>query len=277
MTDTPKPPAPKARSDDSDDSDDTLQYSNRTKSKRELKLWPPRMAQEYCRDHFLMEVEIYYEQENEKYRKLVAHCRKKFLAKQEEHCNVPQRTTRRQPSRRAKSKLASSGTRPTTSSKIQNLQIAPFRPAKIEKAFQDSPEGKMVQLLTMCHKKYSFHHTWKQYRSNIAGSIDEVVEELQETMKERTEPELCLFEGPVSAQCRYCEDDSASRPGKKMTSREKRKATHIREEWIDLSGMRVIVDICENDTKILVVHFKGLLDSCAELFDELDLPMKNPI
>ncbi|KAI1260647.1 hypothetical protein F5Y18DRAFT_248079 [Xylariaceae sp. FL1019] len=269
-------PAISVRSNSSDDIHDTSRGSNHAKSNSELKLWPPRLAQAYCRDHFLMEAEIYYGQENDKYRKLVRQARKKFLTKQAKHCEAPPKITRRQPSRKAKTVLASSETRPKASAKTRDPGIAPFRPARIERAFHESPEGRTIQLLTMCHKKYSFHQTWTQFRSNVASSIDEIVKELQATKQEGIEPELCIFNGPISAQCRYCEDDSVSGPSKRTALEQKYKATRIKEEWIDMSGMRIIIDICDEDTKILIVHLKGLLESCAELFDELDLPLKLP-
>lgn len=64
-------------------------------------LWTPPRLQAYCVDHFLMECQIYHEQENGRYRKLTAHSRGVFLEKKDNKKKKKStgERTRRQPSR----------------------------------------------------------------------------------------------------------------------------------------------------------------------------------
>ncbi|RWA08645.1 hypothetical protein EKO27_g6469 [Xylaria grammica] len=83
------------------------------KGAHESRLCPPPRLQAYCLDHFLMECEIYHEQENNRYHKLVAHSRQMFLEKQSQDNSSNQPASapmRLQPSRRAKENRSNAAT-----------------------------------------------------------------------------------------------------------------------------------------------------------------------
>lgn len=147
----------------------------------ELRLWPRPTLQAYCPDHFLMECKIYHEQENERYRKLVSHSRDVFLAKQGKQAPVP---ARRQPSRRAKEKYSiAEAAKTTTRTTRANPSSAPFKPARLEKAFAKSQEGAMIRALSALHQKLGLDERWEEYRALLEGRIQATVERLRRGVK----------------------------------------------------------------------------------------------
>ncbi|KAF2971709.1 hypothetical protein GQX73_g1914 [Xylaria multiplex] len=156
--------------------DDSLDTGERT---HELRIWPPPRLQGYCVDHFLMECENYYEQENDRYNKLVTHSRQTFLEiqkKKNPSTQLISAPTRLQPSRRAKEKHLVLGTTPTTIPEATTAQgpqghkgplNLQFKPARLEKAFRESRQGAMLSILTEFHKKLELQKSWEDYRSSF--------------------------------------------------------------------------------------------------------------
>ena len=176
--------------DDDDDSSDSDARAH------ELRLWPPPRLQAYCLDHFLMECEIYHEQENDRYDKLVAHSRESFKKKSPLSSQFKPRIippTRRQPARQAKEKYAvlgagagvevrgiGVGTRPIRGPpRPRRRSSAPFSPAKLEKAFRESQQGAMFRILTGFYKKLELHKSWEEYRLLLESKVLELVERLK--------------------------------------------------------------------------------------------------
>ncbi|KAI0425639.1 hypothetical protein F5Y09DRAFT_334810 [Xylaria sp. FL1042] len=262
----------------------------------ELRLWPPPRMQAYCLDHFMVECEIYHEQENDRYNKLVKYSRETFLEKQNHEKLASKSTpapTRIQPSRKAKEKQLASGTkppmtpqealRPTKSSNI------PFKPAKLEKAFKESQQGAMFQILTELYKKLDLQKSWKTYRVALKGKIQEIANQLLvETENGVIIHRNCVFRSPLEVECRYCgfvetiQDEEAVTPRKLAPPAPMRaikylsEGNDIEESRLMFCGTEFIVDVCGEKTMIVLVNLKGLLDLCTEMLEEEDVVPGSP-
>ncbi|KAI1298407.1 hypothetical protein F5Y03DRAFT_398193 [Xylaria venustula] len=262
----------------------------------ELRLWPPPYLQAYCLDHFMMECEIYHEKETGRYNKLVTYSRERFL-EQRNIKKVPsqliQGPTRRQPSRRAKEKhsivgamLSITPPEPPAPKKPSNV---PFKPAKLEKGFRGSREGAMCRILTELYEKLELEKSWEDYRLLLEHRIKEMAHRLESEAKEGRNMHLnCVFRGPLEIECRYCgfvdivRDDEASTP-RKLASPAAMRAIEPMSDFDDAKesrlvfhGIEFIVDVCGDKTMIVLVRFKGLLDLCAELFEDGDVVPDSP-
>ncbi|KAI1348501.1 hypothetical protein F5Y01DRAFT_328395 [Xylaria sp. FL0043] len=144
----------------------------------ELRLRPPPRLQAYCLDHFMMECNIYYEPESERYSELVNYSRETFLQKQGHRKSISQAAsapTCIQPCRKAKEKRSLEGTKlpttprgapgPTGSSNV------PSRPPKLERAFKKSPQGALFRTLTELRKTLGLQKSWEEYRGALEGRI----------------------------------------------------------------------------------------------------------
>ncbi|KAK5633360.1 hypothetical protein RRF57_009075 [Xylaria bambusicola] len=303
--------------DDSSDSD--------AREAHELRLWPPPRLQAYCLDHFLMECEIYHEQENDRYNKLVAHSRESFLKKkpsssqQQQHVmatattvTAPVAPTRRQPSRRAKEKHTVIGTTPSNDPpRPRKSSSAPFKPAKLEKAFKESPQGSMFRILTEFWKKLELHKSWAEYRSLLESKVQELTSRLevetgepwlkrgvyQMTNRRKMQGKIihadCVFRGPLGVECRYCgfvatvHEDEAVTPRKLAPPAAMRAIRRFSERGdgggdtaagsrLVLRGTDIIVDVCSGKAMIVLVNFKGLLDLCAEALEDEEVVLESP-
>ncbi|KAI0503435.1 hypothetical protein F5B22DRAFT_640159 [Xylaria bambusicola] len=276
--------------DDSSDSD--------ARGAHELRLWPPPRLQAYCLDHFLMECEIYHEQENDRYKKLVAHSRESFLKKITSSSSNPQQPiisapTRRQPSRRAKEKHSVIGTPSSLNGppRPRKLSIAPFKPAKLEKAFKESPQGTMFRILNGFWKKLELHKSWAAYRSVLERKVQELVRRLEaETGEGKPIHKDCVFRGPLGVECRYCgfvatvHEDAAVTPRKLAPPAAMRAIRRLSEgsddtagsPRLELRGTDMIVDICSGKAMIVLVNLKGVLDLCAEALGDEEVVLASP-
>ncbi|KAI8628792.1 hypothetical protein F5Y19DRAFT_485168 [Xylariaceae sp. FL1651] len=267
---------------DKNDSDDSEYSSNSEVSEPrmktyELRLWPPPSLQAYCVDHFLTECEIYYEQENERYNKLVGHSRENFLAKQRKPSKPPLAPTRRQPSRRAKEKALSSEaiTKPKGPPRPKMPSSAPFKPEKLERAFRDSQEGTSFRILSAFRKKLDLHKSWEEFRS----ALEEVIQKTADALKMKIEKDAgaahanCLFGGPLGIQCRYCGFEDTVQDEVELTPRKlappaamhQIKPGELKEKGVEFQGIQFIVDVCGGNVHVVLGTFRGVLDLCAEL------------
>ncbi|KAI1360961.1 hypothetical protein F5Y08DRAFT_348288 [Xylaria arbuscula] len=293
---------------DDDDNDSSDSENSRA---HELRLWPPPRLQAYCLDHFLIECEIYHEQENDRYTKLVAHSRESFKRKSPEQFKpviIP--PTRRQPSRRAKDKHAVIGaglevetqTREVAATlsrgppRPRRLSSAPFKPAKLEKAFKESQQGAMVRILTGFYKKLELHKNWTQYRSLLLSKVQELVDRLKteaENKQGRPAHANCVFRGPLGVECRYCgfvdlvHEDEAVTPRKLAPPAAMRAIRRLSESEdsndpakggsrLTLRGTDIIVDVCNGNTMIVLVNLKGILELCAKALEDENVVLASP-
>ncbi|KAI1750746.1 hypothetical protein F4782DRAFT_541425 [Xylaria castorea] len=273
---------PNGRDEESTDTD-TRTY--------ELRLWPPPYLQAYCLDHFLIECKTYHEQENERYNKLVVHSREIFLNRKnkEKQSNKPIRApTRRQPTRQAKERHSVLDMTPPPTPTVQiELQLppmpkrpsnTPLKPARLERAFKESPEGGMFRVLSQLRQRLELHKSWEEYRRPLEAKIYERVRELRVKMKNGKDPhEECIFGEPLGIDCRYCgfvdtvRDDDVTTPRKLAAPAAMHtiaKASNTKESEIAFRGTNFIVDVCGEKTMVILVDFKGVLSLCAELFAE---------
>ncbi|KAI0912671.1 hypothetical protein F4823DRAFT_633421 [Ustulina deusta] len=260
----------------------------------ELRLWPPPRLQAYCLDHFLMECEIYHEQENDRYNKLVAYSRETFLEKQNQKKPSSQPIpvpTRLQPSRRAKERhLVVGATPPMTlrgPPRPVRLPGAPFKPAKLEKTFRTSQQGAMFRILTELYEKLELQRSWEEYRSSLENRIQETANRLQ-AEAERDRNINCVFRGPLGIECRYCgfvdmvRDDEAVTPRKLAPPAAMRAIKHLCEgsegegSGLTFRGIDLVIDVCGEQTMIVLVNLKGVLDLCAEIFEEEEVMPDSP-
>ncbi|KAI2636796.1 hypothetical protein GGS21DRAFT_542719 [Xylaria nigripes] len=260
----------------------------------QLRLWPPPCLQAYCLDHFMMECEIYHEQENDRYHKLVAHTREKFLAdrnKKKPSKKPAQAPTRHQPPRQAKGKTSSQVPPPTKAPKPQRPPRpreppnAPFKPARLEKAFKDSQAGSMVRILSSFHEKLDLHKSWEDYRPPLENKIREAENRQRAELKKgKKAHENCAFGGPLGMECRYCgfagtvQCDDAVTPRKLAAPAAMHSiAPGDTQEWgVMFRGTNFFVDVCGAKTMIVLVDFRGVLDLCAELFGEQEAMPDSP-
>ncbi|KAI0969514.1 hypothetical protein F4678DRAFT_481108 [Xylaria arbuscula] len=288
-------PDPEAASDKGSSDDDNHTSDPDTKA-YELRLWPPQYLQAYCLDHFMMECEIYHEQETDRYNKLVTHSREKFFGRQNTK-KLPsqpmQGPTRRQPSRRAKEKHSIVGAmlsmRPPGPPKPKRPSNVPFKPAKLEKAFRESQEGAMCRILTKLYEELEMQKSWEDYRLPLKNKIQEITDRLKSEAEEgRNMHPNCVFRGPLEIECRYCgfvdmiREDEAATPRKLAPPAAMRAIERMpedddaKESRLAFRGTEFIVDVCGEKTMIVLVRFKGLLDLCAELFEEGDAVPDSP-
>ncbi|GAP91449.1 hypothetical protein SAMD00023353_6200270 [Rosellinia necatrix] len=262
----------------------------------ELRLWPRPRLQAYCLEHFLAECEIYHNQENSRYNKLIAHSRAVFLETQNKKGSSANKLapTRRQPSRRAKEKHSVLEKPPGP---VEHSH-APFKPARLEKAFAKSPEGAMFRNLAKFRESLGLHGSWEDYRAPLESKIVEAAGRLQAAQKEngRGAHENCAFSGPLGIKCRYCgfvdtapddedydddddgdddDDDGVVGPPKRRRLAEpapmravELAASDASEARLVFRGTDFVVDACGEETMVVLVGFKGVLDLCAELFEE---------
>ncbi|KAI0811882.1 hypothetical protein GGR55DRAFT_688435 [Xylaria sp. FL0064] len=260
----------------------------------EFRLWPPPALQAYCLDHFMMECNIYYEQENERYSELVNYSRETFLQKQGHRKSISQATsasTRIQPSRKAKAKHSLEGTKlptaprgapgPTVSSNV------PFKPPKLERAFKKSPQGAVFRNLTELRKKLGLQKSWEEYRVALEGRIKGPTSRLLVEI-EKNHTQNCVFHTPLAIECRYCDfvdkvqDDEAVTPRKLAPPAQMHAVKCLsggdgaKESKLTFRGIEFIVDICGEKTMIVLMGMKGLLDLCAEIFEEEEAAPGSP-
>ncbi|TGJ82770.1 hypothetical protein E0Z10_g5995 [Xylaria hypoxylon] len=261
------------RYDDSSDPD-TTNYK--------LRLWPPPRLQAYCLDHFLMECENYYEQENERYNKLVANSRQTFLEKQNKKNKKNKKSqltsapTRLQPSRRAKEKHTALGTTPPTTPdattpqgppKPKTPSNVPFKPAKLERAFKESQQGVMFRILDEFHKKLELQKSWENYRLPLEDKIQETVKRLLTAIeKGKITDTNCVFRGPLGIECRYCgfvdtvQDDETTTPRKLAPPAAMHDikplslSGYTKESGLMFRGTNFIVDACSEKTMIVLMN-----------------------
>lgn len=178
--------------DDPDDYDD--KYSEPDTLINEMRLWPPSYLQAYCLEHFLMECEIYYKHEKERYDKLVAHSREAFLARKKKLRKPATVPTRRQPSRRAKDKhsVTENTRKAQKPPRPKSPSSAPFKPRKLEKEFTDSREGLMQRIMSAFRAKLGFEGSWVDYKSLLEMEIEKTVERLQVEKQEVSDIALFL-------------------------------------------------------------------------------------
>ncbi|KAI1821457.1 hypothetical protein F4861DRAFT_541940 [Xylaria intraflava] len=258
-----------------------------------LRLWPPPCLQAYCLDHFMMECEIYHEQENERYKKLVGHIRDAFLEDREKK-KAPKKPTaaptRCQPPRRAKNKNSEQSStttkpKPTRPPEPERPSSAPFKPSRLEKAFRDSQGGTMVGILSAFRENLELHKTWENYRPALEEKIREAeTRQKTELAKGNKVHENCSFGGPLAIECRYCgfvgtvQVDVAVTPRKLAAP----AAMHDIElsgtkEWgVMFRGTNFFVDVCGEKTMIVLVDFRGVVDCCMDLFGDPEAMPDSP-
>ncbi|KAI0872429.1 hypothetical protein GGS24DRAFT_508784 [Hypoxylon argillaceum] len=264
-------------------------------------LWPPPSQQAYCLDHFLMECEIYHEQENDRYNKLAAHSRHLFLERQNRKkppkiSNPVPTPTRRQPTRRAKENhsvldmtppLAPSEPQQPPSTKRPSS--ASFKPQRLERAFAKSQEGAMFRVLTERHEELKLGTSWEDYRSSLERKIQETADRLRAEIENAKDARTnCLFGGPLGIKCRYCgfvdtvpDGDAGTRrklaaPAAMHTVYPLARNCDAKNPELTFRGVGFIVDVCGEETMIVLVNFKGVLDLCAELFEKEDAIPSSP-
>ncbi|KAI1275954.1 hypothetical protein F5Y07DRAFT_389590 [Xylaria sp. FL0933] len=254
----------------------------------EFRLWPPPRLQAYCLDHFMMECNIYYEQENERYSELVNYSRETFLQKQGHRKTISQAAsapTRIQPSRKAKDKHSLEGTKlPTTprgASGPTGSSNVPFKPPKLERVFKKSPQGAMFRTLTELRKRLGLQKSWEEYCVALEGTIKGLTSRLLvEIEKGKTIHRNCVFHTPLAIECRHCnfvdksQDDEAVTPRKLAPPAQLQAVKCLsggndaKESKLTFRGIEFIVDICGEKTMVVLMGMKGLLDLCAEMFEE---------
>ncbi|KAI0417860.1 hypothetical protein F5X98DRAFT_363563 [Xylaria grammica] len=262
------------------------------KGAHESRLCPSPRLQAYCLDHFLMECEIYHEQENNRYHKLVAHSRQMFLEKQSQDNSSNQPASapmRLQPSRRAKENRSNPAITPPATPEPKRPADVPFKPAKLEKAFKNSQHGAMFRILTDFRKKLQLQKSWEDYRSLLETKVKERANRLLTDIKKgRNIHTNCVFSGPLGIQCRYCgfvdtvQDNVATTPRKLAPPAPMHDIQppfiggNVKESGLMFRGINFFVDVCGDKTMIILVDFKGLLDLCVELFEEEEALTDSP-
>ncbi|KAJ8115931.1 hypothetical protein ONZ43_g4552 [Nemania bipapillata] len=267
----------------------------------ELRLRPPPSRQAYCLEHFLMECEMHHEQENDRYNKLASHSREKFVqsqnAKRPSNKPSPAPTpTRCQPTRRAKEnhsvlEMTPSSTlpepqRPPGPRRPSNT---PLKPPRLEKAFAKSQDGVMFRILTELHESLELQKSWDEYRRPLENKIQETADHLRVEIQNGRGAHLnCIFGGPLGIRCRYCgfvdtvQDDDGGTPRKLAAPaamhalKPPARSGHAKESKVVYRGTDFIVDVCGEKAMIILVDFKGVLDLCAELFQDQGVSPGSP-
>ncbi|KAI1735634.1 hypothetical protein F4680DRAFT_469819 [Xylaria scruposa] len=255
----------------------------------ELRLWPSPYLQAYCLYHFLEECKTYHEQENERYNKLVSYSRDVFLKrkiKEEESSKSIQAPTRRQPTRQAKQKHSVLDMTPPPTPMESQLPPAPekpsntpLKPARLEKEFKESPEGSMFRVLSQLRRKLELHKSWEEYRQLLEPKIHEKARELLVGIENgKGAHEKCIFDKPLGVDCRYCgfkdtvlDDNDATTPRKLAAPAAMHmitRASNTAESEVAFRGTNFVVDVCGENTTIILIGLKGVLDLCAELLAE---------
>ncbi|KAI1322847.1 hypothetical protein F5Y16DRAFT_404030 [Xylariaceae sp. FL0255] len=248
-----------------------LELNPSSKSTHQLLLWPPPCLQVYCLDHFVMECEIYYEQENERYEKLITYSRDQFKKKNNMATSLA--PTRRQPSRQAKM----SQCLPEMRARRAN---SPFKPSAVEKRFAKSSEGELAQILNGLCEKYALNKTWAAYRTGayrtgLESAMQEAITDLREKEKQNGKQSHvdCRFVDPLGMECRYCgsqdailEDGLTPRKLAPPAAMHRLDPGDMPEKTVDFRGVQFSVDICgRDDVKIILERFPDILDGCAKL------------
>ncbi|KAI1125467.1 hypothetical protein F5Y10DRAFT_268097 [Nemania abortiva] len=261
----------------------------------ELRLWPPPCQQAYCLDHFLMECQIYHEQENGRYKELVAHYREMFLERQDKKkpSNIPNPApVRRQPTRRAKENhsILEMTPPPTPPESKQppgpkRPLNAPFKPPRLEKAFMKSQEGVISQNLTEFYEKLELDKGWEEYRPPLENKIQEAAGQLRDEIENgRGAHTNCIFGGLLRIECRYCgfidtvQDDDGVTPRKLAAPAAMHAINPLvtsgdtKEPGFTFRGINFTIDVCGEKAMIVLLKLKGALDLCAGLFEEEVVP-----